>query len=91
MDDLQLQGRLKRYPQNKGVEIYRLIAARTADETIRMLSTGKGKIHEKFTAASLAFRKYSRDFIIIQHVANYDVQRKSYAAGSTQTTPMMIP
>ncbi|KZP14422.1 hypothetical protein FIBSPDRAFT_684637, partial [Athelia psychrophila] len=57
MDDLQLQGRLKRYPQSKGVEIYRLIAARTADETIQMLSTGKGKIHEKFTSASLAFRE----------------------------------
>ncbi|KZP09076.1 hypothetical protein FIBSPDRAFT_900788 [Athelia psychrophila] len=49
MDDLQLQGRLKCYPQNKGVEIYRLITARTADETICMLSTGTGKIHKKFT------------------------------------------
>lgn len=90
MDDLQLQGRLKRYPQSKGVEIYRLIAARTADETIQMLSTGKGKIHEKFTSASLAFRECSPDVIIIQRVANKDLQRRSCAAGSTPMTPMTI-
>lgn len=60
MDDLQLQGRLKRYPQSKTVETYRLIAARTADELIRLLSTGKGQIHEKFTGAPLAFRECSR-------------------------------
>ncbi|KZP34573.1 hypothetical protein FIBSPDRAFT_942682 [Athelia psychrophila] len=57
MDDLQLQGCLKCYPQNKGVEIYRLIAARTADETICMLSTGTGKIHKKFTVVSLTFQE----------------------------------
>lgn len=57
MDDLQLQGRLKRYPQSKLVEIYRLIGAMTADEVINRLSTGKGLIHERFTGQTLAFRK----------------------------------
>lgn len=57
MEDLQLQGRLKRYPQSKQCEIYRLIGARTADEVINKLSTGKGVIHELFTGAPLAFRK----------------------------------
>lgn len=60
MEDLQLQGRLKRYPQNKQCEIYRLIGARTADEVINKLSTGKGVIHELFTGAPLAFREQPR-------------------------------
>ncbi|KAF7964787.1 hypothetical protein HWV62_2906 [Athelia sp. TMB] len=60
MDDLQLQGRLKRFPQNKQVEVYRMIGLGTADELINALSTGKGTIHEVFTKTPLAYQKVLR-------------------------------
>lgn len=88
MDDLQLQGRLKRYPQSKQVEIYRFIGARTADETINKLSTGKGAIHEIFTGAPLAFRKLLVSLDL--HALSRPFQKKCYAVGSPPRTTMTM-
>ncbi|KAF7965457.1 hypothetical protein HWV62_43479 [Athelia sp. TMB] len=60
LEDIQLQGRLKRYPQAKRVEIYRLVAKGTPDELLNNISFNKGIIHEQFTQSSIAMQKILR-------------------------------
>ena len=48
-DDRQLIGRIWRYPQQKQVHVYRLVADGTSDVFLNRISFSKGAMHDAFT------------------------------------------
>ncbi|KAI6137600.1 P-loop containing nucleoside triphosphate hydrolase protein [Pisolithus tinctorius] len=52
LDDEQLRGRIFRYPQQKQVHIYRLIALGTPDVFLNNISFDKGQLHSAFVGCT---------------------------------------
>lgn len=52
-------GRIWRHPQQKSVQVYRLIAANTADVFLNNNSFDKGAIMTAFAHSSKAIRKFT--------------------------------
>jgi hypothetical protein len=76
MDDEQLRGRIYRYPQQKQVHIYRLIAQGTPDVFLNTLAFTKGHMQQAFVEPRLdkefskppySFNPYRR--LLIEHVS----------------------
>ncbi|EIW79437.1 hypothetical protein CONPUDRAFT_73886 [Coniophora puteana RWD-64-598 SS2] len=57
-DDEQLRGRIYRRPQNKIVQVYRLIALHTPDVFLNTICFGKAKMHAAFVNAPTVIQNY---------------------------------
>ncbi|KAG8213507.1 hypothetical protein J3R82DRAFT_12050 [Butyriboletus roseoflavus] len=57
LDDEQLRGRIFRYPQQKQVHIYCLIALGTPDVFLNNISFDKGQLHSAFIGTDPVFRE----------------------------------
>ncbi|KAI6154544.1 P-loop containing nucleoside triphosphate hydrolase protein [Pisolithus tinctorius] len=59
LEDEQLRGRIYRYPQQKRVHFYRLVARGTPDVFLNNIAFDKGNLHKAFVGMDDQSRKYS--------------------------------
>jgi SNF2 family DNA or RNA helicase len=64
-DDAQLQGRINRFPQQKHVHFYRLIAKNTSDVFLNNISFRKEAIQQAFLGASPAMRELTKQYFSV--------------------------
>lgn len=59
LDDEQLRGRIYRYPQQKTVQFYRLVARGTPDVFLNNIAFDKGMLHQAFVGIDSHSRKFT--------------------------------
>ncbi|KAH0833809.1 P-loop containing nucleoside triphosphate hydrolase protein [Lanmaoa asiatica] len=91
LDDEQLRGRIYRFPQQKPVHIYRLIAAHTPDVFLNNLAFAKGHIHDVFVNHQVnedfrnMFSRDEPDMLSVDDESDEDTGRKGKGRKETNS------